>query len=82
MLPSLTTIPSLCRGTGLLPPEKEVLQIKSALTELYEKTLEGLQQGQTPKAIAASIPTTVGKAENIKLNYIKSIALEQERAKD
>ena len=69
-------------GHGPISSRKEVLQIKTALTELYEKTLKGLKQGQTPKAIAASIPTTVGKAENIKLNYIKSIALEQERSKD
>ena len=66
-------------GHGPISSRKEVLQIKTALTELYEKTLEGLKQGRTPKAIAASIPTTVGKAENIKLNYIKSIALEQEQ---
>lgn len=63
-------------GHGKIASLNEVLQIKAALTDLYQKTLEGLEKGWSPEAIAATIPITVGGAENIKLNYIKSIALE------
>jgi len=71
-------------GHGQLSSKQDVLDLKNSLSNLYQKTIIGLENGLNYQEISDSIDETLGgasslEAKKVKLNYIKSIELEQKK---